>query len=273
MITIGLLSMLLSSLTPAQQATNTYRFDVASIKVNKSGEDRVSGGFLPGGLYRVSNYPLRSLIAAAYLRPQVNPGFLIEGGPEWIDSTRFDIEARAAGEFPTAPDSPNAPRRVMLQNLLAERFGLKVHHETRQGDVYVVTFSRPDRKLGPQLQASSLDCVATPPTPSPCGVKLAPGSVIGNGLALTPLMNLLPRFVDRIVIDETALTGRFDYRLSWRPAPGEWMLPPSPDAATPREDAPSLFTALQEQLGLKLESRKDAIDILVVDQAEMPKPN
>src|SRR5262245_40491357 len=163
MITIWVLSMMLASLPWTQQTTDTYRFEVASIKVNKSGEDRVSSGFLPGGLYRVSNYPLRSLVAAAYLRPQVNPGFLIEGGPEWIDSTRFDIEARAAGEFPAGPDSPTAPRRVMLQNLLAERFGLKVHHETRQGDVYVVTFARPDRKPGPQLQSSRLDCTVTLP--------------------------------------------------------------------------------------------------------------
>src|SRR5262245_38207636 len=81
-------------------AGETLKFEVASIKQNKSGEERVSGGFLAGGLYRVTNYPLRSLIAAAFMRPQVNPDFLIAGGPEWMDSDRFDIEARASAEFP-----------------------------------------------------------------------------------------------------------------------------------------------------------------------------
>src|SRR4051812_22121363 len=121
-------SVLIGFSAIAQVSKDIPKFEVVSIKPNKSGEDRVSGGFLPGGYYRVTNYPLRSLIAAAYLRPQINPDFLISGGPEWIDSDRFDIEARAAGEFPAAPDSPTAPRRMMLQQLLAERFGLQVHH-------------------------------------------------------------------------------------------------------------------------------------------------
>jgi uncharacterized protein (TIGR03435 family) len=241
-------------------------FEVASIRENTSGEDRVSGGFLPGGLYRVVNYPLRSLIAAAYLRPQVNPGFLIEGGPDWMDTTRFDIEARAAAEFPAAPDGPNAPRRVMLQQLLADRFGLKVHHVTRQGDVYALTFAQADRRPGPAMKVSAGEC-------SPCGLRIGPGSITGTGVTITQLMAPLPRFVDRVVIDSTGLTDRFDLTLKWTPAPGEWIAPPPPGSAfvPPSADGPSLFTALQEQLGLKLQAQKGPIDILVVDEARKPR--
>src|SRR6185437_3062604 len=128
------------------------------IRPNPSGDARVSGGFQQGGRYSVTNYTLRALIAAAYLRPQVNPNFLIEGGPTWIDTDHFDVDAKAAGEFPTGPDGPTAPRRVMLQSLLAERFKLKVHHETLAGQTFALTLARDDRKLGPSLKVSTADC-------------------------------------------------------------------------------------------------------------------
>jgi uncharacterized protein (TIGR03435 family) len=90
-------------------------------------------------------------------------------------------------------------------------------------------------------------------------------------MTLSQFVSLLPRFVDRIVADETGMTGRFDLDLSWTPAPGEWVAPPPPGTATEAPvDGPSLFTALQEQLGLKLQSQTGAIDILVIDQAEKP---
>jgi uncharacterized protein (TIGR03435 family) len=258
----------------AQVPQVALRFEVASIKLNKSGEERVSGGFMPGGNYRVTNYPLRSLIAAAYLRPQINPDFLIAGGPEWIDSDRFDIEAKAATEFPTGPDGPTAPRRVMLQTLLAERFGLKVHHETRQGDVYAITFARPDKQIGPNFKRSGLDCIATPGAASnPCAVKVGPGTISSAGMTFAQLIGLLPRFVDRVVIDTTGLTDRFEIKITWTPAPGEWIAPPLADIAAPIADGPSLFTAMQEQLGLKLQPQKGPIDWLVVDHAERPAQN
>jgi len=95
----------------------------------------------------VTNYPLRNLIAAAYLRPQINPDFLISGGPNWIDSEHFDVDAKAATDFPPGPDSPTAPRRIMLQKLLADRFGLRVHHETSQRPVYALVMARADNRL------------------------------------------------------------------------------------------------------------------------------
>jgi uncharacterized protein (TIGR03435 family) len=253
----------------AQSPPSAFKFEVASIKQNKSGEERVSGGFLPGGLYRVANYPLRSLIAAAFMRPQVNPDFLIAGGPEWMDSDRFDIEARAAGEFPSGPDGPTAPRRLMLQALLADRFGLRVHYEPRDRDFYALTPIRSDQKWGPQLRLSTADCTAQ----GACAVKLGPGNIASAGMTISQLMNLLPRFVDRVVVDNTGLADRFELRLTWTPAPGEWIAPVAGGNATAAPDGPSLFTAVQEQLGLKLQPRKGPVDTLIVDHAEKPTQN
>ncbi|MEP7354348.1 MAG: TIGR03435 family protein [Acidobacteriota bacterium] len=249
-------------------------FEVASIKPNNSGETRVSGGYQPGGRYSVTNYSLRALIAAAYVRPQVNPDFLIAGGPKWMDSDRFDVEAKAAGEFPGGPDGLSAPRRVMLQGLLADRFGLKVHHEKRQGPVYSLNVVRPDGRLGPKLRVSSADC-ATPATPPAqgCFARIGPGSISSGGMLLAQFISLLPRFVDRVVVDSTMLTGRYDMDLSWTPAPGEWVAPPIPGGAAPATDGPSLFTAIQEQLGLKLQPQTGPVDMLVIDDAHQPSGN
>jgi uncharacterized protein (TIGR03435 family) len=268
--------------TPEAVTTgDTSSFEVASIKINKSGDWRVSGGFLPGGRYRVANYALRNLIAAAYLRPQINPDFLISGGPSWIDSERFDIDAKAATDFLPGPDSPAAPRRIMLQRLLADRFGLRVHHETSDRPVYVLVMARADNRLGPQMRRAPVGCAeliaaaakSGGPAPS-CGSQVGPGSVVMHGVPLTILANLLPRFVNRVIIDRTALTGSFDLEIKWTPAPGEWVAPPSPGGAgAPPTDGPSLFSALQEQLGLKLQSTRGPVDILVVDHADMPTEN
>jgi uncharacterized protein (TIGR03435 family) len=124
------------------------KFEVASVKSNNSGEDRVTGGFQPGGRYHVTNYTLLALIAAAYARPPVNRNFLTEGGPKWIDTDRFDIDAKAAGEFPTTLDSPSEPRRLALQALLGDRFGLRLHHETKRGPIYALVFARSDKDYG-----------------------------------------------------------------------------------------------------------------------------
>jgi uncharacterized protein (TIGR03435 family) len=257
----------------AQSPAQEPRFDLAVVKVNDSGEPRVSGGFQPGGRYSVMNYPLRALIAAAYLRPQVNPDFLIAGGPDWMDTARFNIEARAAGDFPVGPDGPNAPRRVMLQRLLADRFGLKVHHESRQGRVFALLRARDDR-LGPNLRASQIDCSdAAAPAPSHCQPRLAPGSLAFTGTSLTTLVNLLPRFVDHVVVDATGLGGRFDLELTWTPGPTEWVAPPSDAGVAPKDDGSSLTTALREQLGLRLQAQTGPVDVLVIDAATWPTEN
>lgn len=274
------LSLLLitSPRLPAQSAADTgqFRFEVAAVRTNNSGEARTSGGFQPGGRYRVSNYTLRALIAAAYVRPQVNPDFLIAGGPRWIDTDHFDVEAKAGGDFPPGPDGPSSPRRRMLQALLADRLQLKVHHELRQGPTYALVLAKDDRNLGPQLHLSSADCAVTPAAPrQACSARIGPGSFAAVGTTMAQFVSLLPRFVDRVVTDSTGLTGRFDMELHWTPLPGEWVAPPSPGVqrGLPAADGPSLFTALQEQLGLKLRGQTGPVDTLVIDSVEKPSEN
>ncbi|HEV8397897.1 MAG TPA: TIGR03435 family protein [Vicinamibacterales bacterium] len=256
----------------AQAPAQEPRFEVAVVKVNDSGEPRVAGGFQPGGRYSVTNYPLRALIAAAYLRPQVNPDFLIAGGPDWIDKARFNIEAKAAAEFPAGPDGPNAPRRVMLQQLLADRFGLRVHHESRQGQLFALLRVRDDR-LGSRLRPSQIDCGPSAPAPERCVPRIAPGSLTLTGTSLTALVNLLPRFVDHVVIDATGLSGRFDLDLTWTPGPTEWVPPSSGAGVAAGDDGSSLTTALREQLGLRLQAQTGPVDVLVIEAATWPTGN
>src|SRR5689334_18568356 len=107
-LTACAMSVVIATILPAVPVrSQSPPFEVASITINRSGEDRVSGGFQPAGRFSVRNYALRSLIAAAYLRPQINPDFLIAGGPKWIDSTRFDVDARSTQDWPAGADGPS----------------------------------------------------------------------------------------------------------------------------------------------------------------------
>ncbi len=258
------------------EAQSPLKFEVATIRLNKSDETRVSGGFQPGGVYRVTNYTLRSLIAAAYLRPQINPDFLISGGPRWIDSDRFDIEAKADGEFPvvSGPESVSSTRRVMLQSLLAERFQLKVHMASFERPIYVLTMVGGNRKHISGLIGAAVDCTTAGIRAPSCTPRIGPGMLDLHGTTMRQFAGLLPRFVDRMVRDQTGLTGSLDLKLNWTPAPREWVAPPNPDVAlAPPADGPSIFTAIQEQLGLKLEPSRGPVEFLVIDEAERPSPN
>jgi uncharacterized protein (TIGR03435 family) len=157
----------------------------------------------------------------------------------------------------------------MPQSLLADRFKLQVHHESRQGAVYALTFAKVNSTTGPHLRPSSVGC----PGPG-CFAKIGPGSIALAGTTVAQFASLLPRFVDRVVTDSTGLAGRFDLELNWTPAPGEWVAPPLPDsAAAAPVDGPSIFTAVQEQLGLKLQSQTGPVDTLVIDHVERPSEN
>lgn len=278
-VVIGLLSATLATL-----AQSPAKFEVATIKPNKSDDSRVSGGFQPGGVYRVANYTLRALIAAAYLRPQINPDFLISGGPKWIDTDRFNVEAKADGDFPVVPgpESVSSPRRMMLQALLAERFQLRVHTGTMERPIYLLKLAKGDGIRGPQLTQATSDCgaPATRPNQAPltggstCTPRIGPGLIDLHGATMAQFVGLLPRFVDRVVRDQTALSERLDLQLKWTPAPGEWIAPPIPGVAeAPAPDGPSIFTAIQEQLGLRLESSRGPVEVLVIDSAQQPSEN
>ena len=241
-------------------------FEVASVKPNKSGTTAVSFRLQPGGQLNALNVTVRDLIRFAYA---VQP-FQIEGGPGWTGSDRFDVVAKVAGEIVPQPPGQVGPVQVMLQNLLAERFALKVRRETKEGPVYALAHARADRQLAKQVTPSTVDCAAllrarTGPSPQ-CRISSAgPGTISGRDASFSQLAQLLSGQVQRLVIDKTGLPGVHSWDLQFAPDQT-----PAPGAVAPAvidPDRPSLFTALQEQLGLKLESQRAPLEMLIVDAA------
>jgi bla regulator protein blaR1 len=266
----------------APPAASAPAFDVASVKPNKSSEARASFGGRPGGQVVVVNNTLRNMIRNAYQLQE----YQIVGGPDWINDDRFDINAKAANS-----DTPPLQLLAMVQTLLADRFKLRVHRETREVPVYALVMARDDRRLGPRLKTAAADCDAliaalgrggTPPPSAPagerppCGIRQVPGRMMAGGSLLSDVGRNLAPSTGRLVIDRTGLTGRFDLDLEWTP---DQMPPPPPPGAPPSvlppppADGPSLFAAIQEQLGLKLEATRGPVEVLVIDSAERPQPD
>src|SRR5262245_12125960 len=271
----------------AQTPPTSPQFEVASVKPNKSGPGPMRIGFQPGGRFTAMNVPVRDLISLAYGQPQPLPNFQIIGGPGWIAGDRFDITEKAEVDF--QPDAAGPPTQMflMLRGLLADRFKLVAHEETRDQPVYMLRLDRSDGKLGPQLRPSTVDCAAMrgamrggPPPPPPagqapvCGAMMGPGRMMSGGTPIEMLTNGLARLVNRVVINQTGLTGNYESTLEF--TPDQAQLPPGglpPGVPAPPVDGPSLFTALKEQLGLKLESDHAAVRVLVIDSIEQPTPD
>lgn len=259
------------------------KFEVASVRENTNNDGKVMIGIQPGGRFNAVNVPLWDLIRQAYT---VQRSQLV-GLPDWTETARYDIVAKAEGDIaPTPPGSPPGPITFMLQDLLEERFKLRTHRETREMPIYALTLARSDRKLGAGLRPSTTDCAAMrgrgarmgmPPGPPPagerplCGMRMAPNQVIAGGVPLAPITQVLSQLTQRVVIDRTGLEGNFDIDLTFTPDRMP-QGPPPPGVQIPSFDphGPSLFTAVQEQLGLKLESERAPIEVLVIDHVERP---
>jgi len=266
-------------------------FEAASVKRNKEGGP-FSLLFQPGGRLRAVNLTLKMLIGAAYGTPQPLPDFQISGGPKWLETDRFDIVAKAAGDPAPGPNGPPPLMFEMLQSLLEERFHLKVHKEMKEVPVFALMLARPDGKLGPQLRQTDVDCAAlmraarerggpppAPPAPGErpkCGARMFPGNVSAGGQTMVQIVNGLARMpgVNRQVIDRTGLTGAYDTDLVWTPDSGSIPQGDRPPGAPPLPpidpNGPSLFTAIQEQWGLKLEPTKAPVNMLIIDAVEQP---
>jgi bla regulator protein blaR1 len=269
----------------AAVATSDAAFEVASVKANKSGQPFVQVGMAPGGRFTATNVPLRQLILMAY---QLQP-FQIEGAPAWITTERFDVVAKGSGPLaPAAPGTPG-PIQTMMKSLLADRFKLVARIEKKEMPIYALTLARNDGRLGSQLKASTIDCTSVNagrrggPPPGPpdfngpapqCGMMVRPGGVKAGGVPINQILQLLSQNAQRIVVDRTGLTGTYDIDLTWTPEQipqGRGDAPPGAPALPPIDpNGPSLFTALQEQLGLKLDSTRGPVDVLVVERVERP---
>ena len=252
------------------QIPDAPAFDVVSVKPNVSGDDRSSSYVQPGGRYSAENMTLRMLIKTAYGVHDDQ----IAGGPGWIETERFDIVAKAEGYASAATFRDQA--RVMLRKALADRFRLTLVPERREIPVYGLVIARSDGRLGPQLVRADMERCQGPFTsvpaapgapepsqPMPCDSSFfRPGHVGSRAVELSTLVAHLSRFADRLVVDRTGLAGRFDSDLQW-----------SQEALTVTSTSVSgvtLATALQEQLGLKLESQRTIVDVLVVARVERP---
>jgi uncharacterized protein (TIGR03435 family) len=279
--------------TPAPRAqapatgTGEPSFEVASVKPNKSGDNRVMLGIQPGGRFTATNLPLAMLIRFAY---QIQP-FQLVGAPDWATSERFDIVAKAEGELTPAPLGTVGPVQLMMRTLLKERFKLEMHPDKRELPIYALVLARSDGRPGPQLRPATVDCAAEAaaargrggPAPAPpafgermtCGMRMAPGDMAGGGIQISQLAMTLSQFVQRIVEDRTGLTGSYEFELKWTPDQVPQGQPPAGAPPPPPIDpnGPSIFTALQEQLGLKLDAQRGAVDVLVVDHVEPPTPD
>jgi uncharacterized protein (TIGR03435 family) len=285
----------LAAAVPSAQAPQTPAgapaFEVASIKPNNSGDGRTMMQNQPGR-YVATNVTLRLLIRNAYQLQD----FQITGGPSWLASDHFDINAKVPDEFramaPPAPGSGPGPLQLMIRALLVERFKLVVHNETKDSPIYALILARADGRLGPGLKKSNVDCAAVfaagrarggtmPPPPQPgermqCGMRVGPGNLMGGGALMPQFANTLGMFAGRIVVDRTGLQGAYDVDLTWTPDQMPQRPPGAPDGPVQFNgvaidpNGPSLFTAVQEQLGLKLDSQRGPVDIVVIDRAEKP---
>ena len=234
----------------------TPRFEVASIKLNTSTEAGINNRFSPGRFSYV-NTPLSVLIAIAYERRLD----MIVGMPEWANREKFDITATYNPEI-----RQQAIRMQMLQGLLAERFGLRTRGELREMPVYELVLARADGALGPQLRPSTIDCSKpTPENEGLCGTRITLSLIRSRSMLIGMLVDQLPSMVGRTVIDKTGLTGQLDLTLEWTPDTGT--------AAAPAAGSVTIFTALQEQLGLRLQSARTSLDVLVIDSVERPTPD
>ena len=254
-----------SSSDPAVKAPE---FDVASVKEDKSADGGMEWRSTDDG-FSAKNLSLKGLISTAY---NINSD-LISGGPSWVDSTGYDLNAKVSGEDVAALQKLTGEQRnVMLQPVLADRFKLKVHFETKMLPIYDLEIA----KNGPKLATSSAPKFDKNKPRDPA-VKYAgtmmtrPGSFTAYGTEVSVLAGQLAYIIGHPVIDKTGLTGIYDFDLKYA-KPEEQGGSGKTDNGS-AEQAPSIFTALQEQLGLKLQSTKGPVKTLVIDHVEKPAEN
>jgi uncharacterized protein (TIGR03435 family) len=282
---LPLLSVLSACLAAACLAAQEPSFDVVSIRPSPSESTEAEDiRPTPFGRLTATNATGRSLILRAYGLVDVQ----LIGAPAWLNRERYDIDARVA-----APPGGSDALLPLLRSLIVERFKLSARQETRELPAYALTFARRDRQLGSLIRTTQADC--TKPTTMtqdevrasvrdgwpPCGMQYVVGFLTtgpnGNnrkmrvrrsGIPMAALASGLQPIVDRPVIDQTGLEGRFDVEYSYSPQP------PTPGVESVfGPDAPAISVALEEQLGLKLESRRMGVPVLVIDSIDRPSAN
>ena len=263
-------AVLLCGLTAAAQAQQKMEFEVASIKPNNSGGHGIQIMMSPGR-FVAKNVTAKILIMQAYNVKD----FQVTGGPAWISSDHFDLDAKTGGEEEPKDAKPTKEQmmakaeqtRLMMQSLLADRFKLKSHDESKEAPVYALVVG----KNGPKLKPTE------PGTEGRQMMRMGHGQLSAKKVTMDALANQLANHVGRNVVNKTGLSGEFDVDLEWSPDPnqsGPFGGPPPGEAPPPVDSSgPSIFTAVQDKLGLKLEASKAAVKMIVVGSIEKPSDN
>jgi len=271
----------------AQTATpQESRFEVVSIKRNTGGGGRSMMSVEPSGRVSVRNLPVQHVIVRAY---GIQP-FQITGGADWVQSERYDIDAKAPEGAVVTADAVN----VMLRTMLADRFNLKMRRETRESAIFELVLARSDRRFGEKLRQTSADCVANrnrgtergsaapnaaligPGDPIPCGIVMSGGNrIAAGGQTMTRFATMLTPLVQRIVVDNTGLTGLYDFDLQFLPEQGYGRAGGDNPVRMylVAADVPPLMTAIREQLGLKLQPARGAVEYVVIESIDRPSDN
>jgi uncharacterized protein (TIGR03435 family) len=290
LMSLGCIAVSIPSFSQAP-AGGKPSFEVAVVKPNTGTDTRVAVLGQPGGRFIATNASLMALIQTAYSVRD----FQVSGGPNWINTDRWDIEARAERDSvpePAGLQDPNVPDPLSLrvQSLLEDRFQLKWHFETRDLPVYALVVLQSGLKMKlnddqtlPQARGPG---ATPPPQPTPGQVprysmRRGRSVLVGTAVTMGIFINSLSQLMGRTIIDKTDLTGLYDVRLEWPPdaVPGAGPTfvsggPIGPEAPLPTErSGPSIFTVIQEQLGLKLESAKGPVRVLVIDSVQKPSEN
>ena len=256
---------------PSRAQDPTETFEVASVKINNQ-EGGQRGILVDPGRFTATAMPLIDLIRYAYGFNSLATQSQVSGGPSWIGTTRFDIVATANGQ----------PSLGMLKSLLQDRFSVVAHIESQERSIYTLVRDK-EARLGPKIHVSTSTCEGpgipqaqtSAPGKTRCGVVGRPGAYAGEGASMSQMARALGNFpaIGRVVLDATGLGGVYDWTLEWTPSlnngPVNGTIVTNPDA----DAGLSIFTALREQLGLRLQSGRAPVDILVIDQAELPTPN
>jgi uncharacterized protein (TIGR03435 family) len=242
-------------------------FEAASVKRNTSGSENSERNLGAGGRMVFTNFRLPSLVAAAYEVEE----FQVTGGPSWMATERFDIVAIAG------TPAPLPQLNQMLRTLLTDRFGLQVHTEERERQSYVLLRAREDGQLGAGLKRAVADCGPTgrgtgSGLAAGCSAWLGPGTMNVTGQPMSQLARALGMMLGQTVVDQTGLTGGYDFELKFSidGLPGTPSGPPGTPGPASDPNAPTVFAALREQLGLRLDARRTMVPFVVIDGASLP---
>lgn len=268
---VAIVSMVISAFA---QASSPLEFDVASIKPNTSGSTSSSGRAIPGGEVMLTNALPVSMVSVAY---PPGPGGRVIGMPSWASNQRYDVIVEAS------PGTTREQQTMMWRTLLADRMKLVAHYETREEPGYDLVLAHSDGHFGPQLKPSTVDCVrgrnsaaaasSAPAEPLStdqvlwtCAAVTMTNAIYAGSIPMASLAGMLTRLAGRFVSDRTGLEGRYSVVLKFSRGLNT-------SSAGGSDDLPSIFTAVEEQLGLKLQSSRAQVQVVVIDHIERPSEN